>query len=239
MPDISTNRQSNQLLAALSAADMARLNPHLTRVNLKLLQKLEKPNKPIDYIYFMHAGIASVVAVQSDETRVEIGLVGREGMTGSPVVLGDSQSPHSTYIQAVGAGDRIAATELRAAARDSETLHRLLLKYVQSFMVQTAHTAIANARAKLPERLARWILMAQDRVDGDVLPLTHDFLALMLGVRRAGVTEALHDLQRRRLIQTKRGFVLVLDRAGLERKAGDFYGGPEQEYRRLIGPARA
>jgi CRP-like cAMP-binding protein len=239
MADIPTNQQSNRLLAALSGADLTRLKPHFTRVNLKLLQKLEKPNRPIEHIYFMHAGIASVVAVQSDETRIEIGLIGREGMTGAPVLLGDNQSPHSTYIQAAGVGERIAAAELYTAARESETLHRLLLRYVQSFMMQTAHTAIANARAKLPERLARWILMAHDRVDGDALPLTHDFLALMLGVRRAGVTEALHDLRERRLIQAKRGIVVVLDRAGLVRMAGDYYGGPEQEYRRLIRPASA
>jgi CRP-like cAMP-binding protein len=238
MPEISDNRHSNQLLAALSDADQARLRPHLTKVGLKLRQKLERPNKPIKDIYFMHAGFASVVAVQSNEERVEIGLIGREGMTGSAVLLGDGQSPHSTYIQAVGEGERIASAQLREAARDSETLHRVLLKFVQSFMVQTAHTAIANARAKLPVRLARWILMAQDRIGGSVLPLTHDFLALMLGVRRAGVTETLHDLRGRRLIRTERGSVVVLDRAGLERMAGDYYGAPEQEYRRLIASAR-
>jgi CRP-like cAMP-binding protein len=239
MPEISDNRHSNLLLAALSDADQARLRPHLKKVNLRLLQKLEKPNKPIENIYFLGAGFASVVAVQSNDARVEIGLIGREGMTGSAVLLGDGQSPHSTYIQAIGEGERIASAQLREAARESENLHRMLLKFVQSFMVQTAHTAIANARAKLPVRLARWILMAQDRVDGTALPLTHDFLALMLGVRRAGVTEALHDLRMRRLIQTNRGSVVVLDRAGLERMAGDYYGAPEQEYRRLIGQAQS
>ena len=119
--------------------------------------------------------------------------------------------------------------------QESETLHRLLLKYIQTFMVQTAHTAIANAHAKLPERLSRWILMAQDRVGGDDLALTHEFLALMLGVRRPGVTETLQVLSRKRLIKTGRGRILVLDRKGLERSAGGYYGVPEQEYRRLIG----
>jgi CRP-like cAMP-binding protein len=124
---------------------------------------------------------------------------------------------------------------LRKAAQESESLQQLLLKYVQSFMVQTAHTAIANGRAKLPERLARWILMAQDRVGGGTLVLTHEFLGLMLGVRRAGVTETMQNLQRRRFIQTKRGQIIVLNRAGLERIASDYYGVREQEYRRLIG----
>lgn len=239
MTGTADNQHSNQLLAALSGADRARLHPHLTKVSLRRLQSLERPNKPVENIYFLRAGFASVVAIQSNDQRVEIGLIGREGVTGLAVLLGAGQSPHSTYVQAVGDAERIAPEELRKAARDSATLHSMLLKYVQAFMVQTAHTAIANARAKLPERLARWILMAQDRIDGDVLALTHDFLALMLGVRRAGVTETLRSLQEKRLIKTKRGIIIVLNRAGLERMAGDYYGSPEQEYRRLIhsGPA--
>jgi CRP-like cAMP-binding protein len=235
MMDRSNFQNPNRLLAALSAEDLARLQPHLKAVNLTLLQKLERPNKPIENIYFMHAGIASVVAVQPDGTSIEIGLVGREGMTGSSILLGADQSPHSTYIQAVGSGERIAAPELRKAAQESKSLQRVLLKYVQSFTVQTAHTAIANARAKLPERLARWLLMAQDRIGGDTLALTHEFLGLMLAVRRAGVTEALQALKARGLIKTQRGAVVVLNRDGLKRIAGNFYGLPEQEYRRLIG----
>jgi CRP-like cAMP-binding protein len=235
MSDISIGHSPNQLLAALTPTDLALLQPHLTAVSLKLLHKMERPNKPIETIYFMHTGFASVVAVQSDDSRVEIGLIGREGMTGAAVLLGSGQSPHSTYIQAAGAAEQIAVGALRNALRESETLHRLLLKFVQAFMVQTAHTAVANARAKLPERLARWILMAQDRIDGPRLTLTHEFLRLMLGVRRASVTEALQELTRRRLIKAGRGEIIVLNRAGLERVAGDFYGLPEQEYRRLIG----
>jgi CRP-like cAMP-binding protein len=231
----SNFQNPNRLLAVLSVSDLARLQPHLKAVNLKLLQKLERPNRPIEAVYFMHAGIASVVAVQPDGTSIEIGLVGREGMTGSSVLLGDDRSPHSTYIQAIGSGERIAVPELRKAAQESKTLERVLLKYVQSFMVQTAHTAIANARAKLPERLARWLLMAQDRIGSETLALTHEFLGLMLAVRRAGVTEALQALKAQGLIKTERGAVVVLNRNGLTRVAANYYGLPEQEYRRLIG----
>jgi CRP-like cAMP-binding protein len=156
-------------------------------------------------------------------------------MTGTAVVLGDDQSPHETYIQIAGAGQRIAATELRKAMKASGSLHGLLLRYVQAFMVQTAHTAIANARAKLDERLSRWILMAHDRIAGNTLALTHEFLALMLGVRRAGVTEALQSLARQKLIEARRGQVVVLNRQGIVRRAGSSYGAPEAEYRRLIG----
>jgi CRP-like cAMP-binding protein len=117
----------------------------------------------------------------------------------------------------------------------SQTLHSLLLKYVQVFMVQTAHTAIANARVNIDKRLARWILMAHDRTRDETLPLTHEFLSLMLGVRRAGVTEALQSLKRRKLIDTARNQIVVRNRKGIEQLAQGSYGVPEREYRRLLG----
>ena len=232
---VSSSPHRNRLLASLSPGDLGLMQPHLEPVSLKLRHDLEKPNRRIDDVYFMDSGIASVVAVQSNQTRVEVGLVGCEGMTGTSVVLGSDRSPHSTYIQVAGEAQRIAAGELRKAIKASESLHGLLLKYVQAFMVQTAHTAIANARARLDARLARWILMAHDRVRANKLPLTHEFLALMLGVRRAGVTEALHSLSSRKLIDPGRGQIVVLNRKGIERSAGGAYGQPEAEYRRLIG----
>jgi CRP-like cAMP-binding protein len=183
----------------------------------------------------MDAGIASVVAIQADETQVEVGLIGPEGMSGTAVVLGGDQSPHSTYIQVAGEAQWIKADQLRKAMRASDSLQALLLKYVQVFMAQTTHTAIANARARIDRRLARWILMAQDRTGNKVLPLTHEFLALMLGVRRAGVTETLQILKRQELIETGRNQIVVLNRDGLEKMAGASYGVPEKEYRRLIG----
>ena len=231
----SSSPTRNRLLAALSKDDRDRLQPHLEPIDLELRKPLEQPNKRIDNVYFLDVGIASVVAVQAKETNVEIGLIGREGMTGLAIVLGNHRSPHATYIQAAGKGQRIAAAELRKALAASATLQVLLMKFVQAFMVQTAHTAIANARAKLDQRLARWLLMAHDRLDGNALPLTHEFLALMLGVRRAGVTEALSALEGRRLIEAARGRIVVRDRKGIERSAGGSYGVPEAEYRRLLG----
>jgi CRP-like cAMP-binding protein len=225
----------NRLLSVLSDGDFALLQPHLRHVALPLLYDLERPNRKIEMVYFMEAGIASIVAVQSDGSRVEVGLVGREGMSGVAVVLGGAQSPHSTYIQIAGEGQRITANELRNAQNASPSLRDLLLKFAQVFMVQTAHTAIANARAHIDQRLARWILMAHDRTDDKTIPLTHEFLSLMLGVRRAGVTAALQTLKRQKLIDTGRNQIVVRNRKGLERKAGSSYGAPEKEYRRLIG----
>jgi CRP-like cAMP-binding protein len=225
----------NRLLSVLSDGDFALLQPHLRHVALPLLYDLERPNRKIEMVYFMEAGIASIVAVQSDGSRVEVGLVGREGMSGVAVVLGGAQWPHSTYIQVAGEGQRIKANELRNAQNASPSLRDLLLKFAQVFMVQTAHTAIANARAHIDQRLARWVLMAHDRTDDKTIPLTHEFLSLMLGVRRAGVTEALQILKRQKLIDTGRNQIVVRNRKGLERKAGSSYGAPEKEYRRLIG----
>ena len=211
------------------------LQPHLHSLAVAVRHDIERPNRRIDAVYFMDAGIASVVAVQADQTQVEVGLIGPEGMTGTAVVLGGEQSPHATYIQVAGEARWMKADQLRKAMRASASLHALLLRYVQTFMVQTTHTAIANARAQIDRRLARWILMAHDRTGNTTLPLTHEFLALMLGVRRPGVTEALQSLKRHKLIDTGRNQIVMLNRNALEKMAGQSYGVPEKEYRRLIG----
>jgi CRP-like cAMP-binding protein len=225
----------NRLLASLSTEDFDLLEPHLEVVTLGLRKSLERPNRRIDAVYFPEGGFASVVAVQLSGKEVEVGLIGREGMTGLPIVFGDHRSPHATYIQAPGTGTFMPATELRKAFQSSPSLRDSLLKFVQAFGVQTTHTAICNARSKLDVRLARWLLMAHDRIGEDTLPLTHEFLSLMLGVRRAGVTDALHGLREQGLISYARGLITVENRKGMERKAGAAYGVPEAEYRRLIG----
>ena len=226
---------SNTLLLSLSTSDFDLLAPHLEAVTLGLRKMLEKPHKPIEEVYFPKSGFASVVAVQRNGKEVEVGLIGREGMTGLPIVLGNHRSPHSTYIQVAGNGHSIPATQLRQAMQESLSLRDSLLKFVQAFGVQTTHTAICNARSKLDERLARWLLMAQDRIQSDILPLTHEFLSLMLGVRRPGVTVALKALRDRDLISYRRGEITIKDRKGVAQLAGEAYGTPESEYRRLIG----
>jgi CRP-like cAMP-binding protein len=232
----ATSRQSrNRLLNRLSTADFRLLEPNLEPLDLEVRQVLETPNRRIDDVYFIDSGFASVVAIQAKQTKVEVGLIGREGMTGLAIVLGNHRSPESTYIQAAGQGQRIDAIELRKAMNSSPSLHGLFLRYVQAFMAQTTHTAVSNACAKLDQRLARWILMADDRIEGNRLPLTHEFLSLMLGVRRAGVTEALHILESQGLIRASRGEIIVRNRKGIERRASGAYGVPEGEFRRLIG----
>ena len=226
---------SNRLLSSLSTSDFDLLAPHLESVTLELRKPLETPNKTIEAVYFPESGFASVVAIQRNGKEVEVGLIGREGMTGLPIVLGNHRSPHAVYVQAPGKGHSIPASELRQAMQESLSLRDSLLKFVQAFGVQTSHTAICNARSRMDERLARWLLMAQDRIQSDVLPLTHEFLSLMLGVRRAGVTVALKGLREHGLISYRRGEITINNRKGMARVAGEAYGTPESEYRRLIG----
>src|SRR3954469_25115266 len=159
MPD-----SRNQLLASLSTRDFNLLEPDLKSVTLKLRRNLEKPNKRIEAAFFPESGFASVVAIQSNGKEVEVGLIGREGMTGLPIVLGNHRSPHATYIQAAGKGQCIPSGGLRKAMQQSETLRNSLLKYALAFGVQTSHTAISNAQSRLDIRLARWLLMAHDRI---------------------------------------------------------------------------
>jgi hypothetical protein len=143
----------NRLLSSLSSADFRLLQPDLEPVTLSLRHVLERPDRRIDAVYFPEAGFASVVAVQADDTKVEVGLIGREGMSGLTILLGDHRSPHSTYMQSAGRGQRIEAVKFRKAMQTSASLHGLLLKFVQAFMVQTAHTAI---RTRAPRSTNAW-----------------------------------------------------------------------------------
>lgn len=226
---------TNRLLSFLSSADFALLAPHLEPLELEVNQSVVPANKPIEHAFFLDRGIVSVVATRADARIIEVGIYGREGMGGFPLLLDSDQSPHDQYIQLAGAGHRIKTAAFLRAVQESPTLNRLLLRFVHAFTTQTAQTALANGSSHMDERLARWLLMCHDRIDGDVLPLTHKFLSMMIGVRRSGVTDTLHILEGRRLIRATRGEIAILDRARLERLAGASYGLPEAEYRRLIG----
>jgi len=224
----------NQLVARMSNQDWDLLAPHLEPVSLKERQVIEVPGKPITHVHFIEIGVVSVVAVNAEDHRIEVGVIGNEGMTGVPLIMGDIRAQHSAYMQIPGNGYRIPAGDFAEALRKSASLQSLMLKSAQAFMIQTAHTALANGRAKLEERLARWLLMAHDRMDTHVVPLTHEFLAVMLGVRRAGVTVALHSFEQRGFIAMRRGQLTLINRAGIEQVAGSFYGIPEAELKRLM-----
>jgi CRP-like cAMP-binding protein len=214
----------NHILSHLAPADRGLLEPHLQAIDLPLRRELETHNKRIGYVYFIESGFASVVANGSTKPGIEIGIIGREGMTGSSVVLvSNDRAAHDTYMQMAGNGQRMRVANLREAIMQSADLHHVLLRYVRSFLLQTASTALANGRSKIEERLARWLLMAQDRIDGDQLPMTHEFLSVMLGVRRPGVTIALQALERENLIAHRRGIITILDREALKARSNGAY----------------
>jgi CRP-like cAMP-binding protein len=219
---------SNHILSRLSRADFALLEPHLEAVELPIKKSIEKRKRPIEQVYFIEAGFASVVANGSEKLSIEVGIIGREGMTGLAVVLGKERASHDTYIQAAGRGQRISAAKLREADGRSNTLHRALLQYVNAYLQQTTATALANGRSKIEERLARWLLMADDRLDGE-LPLTHEFLGFMLGTYRPGVTRAVQALEKEGLIDARRGGISILNRKGLEKRSNGTYIRPEPD----------
>ena len=222
MTETSPAFSRNRILSTLSAADLAILRPDLETVALELRQVLEVANTPITHSCFIERGLASVIAGDKRK-RLEVGLIGFEGMTGIAVVLGNDRSPHENFMQVAGEGKRISSERLRAAMQQSSSMQRVFLNFAHSFMVQTANTALSNGTGSIEERLARWLLMAHDRLEGDEIPLTHEFLSLMLGVRRAGVTVALNYLEGKGVISLSRGQIVVLDREGLKLSANGTY----------------
>ncbi|WP_083671960.1 Crp/Fnr family transcriptional regulator [Sphingomonas montana] len=228
---------SNLLLSAMAANDLALLKPWLRRVDIMPEQVLGGANELIERVYFLEDGIASIVSIRPDSGKTEVGIFGREGMSGTSLVMGVDCSPHETFMQVDGTTAlRIDAERVIDAMDQSRSLTKLLLAYVHVLMTQTAACAVGNAHHHLEARLARWLLMCHDRVDGDEILLTHDFMAMMIASQRSGVTITLHVLEGMGAIRSKRGRVIIVDRDKLEDLAGDAYGEPEGEYRRLIGP---
>jgi CRP-like cAMP-binding protein len=225
----------NRLLRTLSGDDLALLKPHLEFMSLERGDVLIQPNQPIAHVFFPEGSIGSVVANTPEGRRIEVGIFGREGMSGTAVLLGTDRTPHETFIQVPGSALRIGTADLRRVIRESPSLHEHLLRYVQAFQVQVSQTALSHGSYTIEERLARWLLMCHDRLDGDDLPLIHEFLSLMLGVQRSGVTAALQSLEAGGMIRAQRGLITITDRAKLEEVAGGSYGISEAEHRRLIG----
>jgi len=214
---------SNQILSRLSRQEFALLEPHLEAVDLPVRKTLEVRRRRIDQVYFIESGFASVVANGTSKPGIEVGIIGREGMTGLAIVLGIDRAQHATYIQAAGSGQRMSAARLREVDEQSPAFHRAMLHYARAFLAQTTTTALANGRSKIEERLARWLLMAHDRLGGAELRLTHEFLGLMLGTHRPGVTTAVNALKDDGLIATKRAGITILDRKALEKRSNGTY----------------
>jgi CRP-like cAMP-binding protein len=225
---------NNTLLSLLSCEASHSIQDCLESNDLSPGQVLYEPYRPIRYVYFHCGGLASEIITDQDEQTIEVGCAGREGLSGVPVILGMTSSPHRACMEIGGPALRIQSSQLQDLMDESAELRGLLLRYAHVFMTQMASTALAVGRYDVDRRLARWLLMAHDRVEGDELQLTHDFFALMLGVRRSGITDATHKLEGDGLIKATRGRVLIKDRSGLEARAGGSYGFSEAEYRRVL-----
>ncbi|RUW61609.1 Crp/Fnr family transcriptional regulator [Mesorhizobium sp. M7A.F.Ca.US.008.03.1.1] len=225
----------NALLRRLAPADLSLLVPHLRDTFLELRSPLENAGKPIEFVYFPQNGLASVVAKKRANVDAEVGIIGFEGMTGSALVMGDDRATHDCFIQMASEALMMEASRFEAALETSKTLRPFLLRYVHAFHIQATYTAMVNARSNIEERLARWLLMCDDRIVGNRLGITHEFLSMMLGVRRPGVTIALQVLEGRGFIQSRRGEVVIRNREGLIDLADGGYGDSEAEYKRLLG----
>lgn len=235
LPDRTTTR--NQLLSALGAEDFAALAREMTCVELARGETLIEADTHVPYAWFPESGVCSMIATSAAGKQAEIGLIGREGLVDTTVVHGTDRTPLTAVMQVAGTAWRIRADLLMRIQAERPRMHALLLAYAQSFFVQSANTALSYAAYSIPQRLARWLLMTQDRLDDDRVPLTHERFALMLGVRRAGVTVAVQALERGGLVEAQRGAIRVVDRARLRDYAGDSYGSPEAEHERLLAIA--
>jgi CRP-like cAMP-binding protein len=234
MRPIPESFSTNILLGALSKSDFDLLSSKLELKDLVMGEVLQEPNKQVEYAYFPTSGICSVIAENVEGVQAETGLIGREGFVGVPIVLFADSSPSQVIVQAEGRALRLSRTKLLSAISKSPSLQAALLRFAHTFNVQVSQTAVANGHYTINQRLARWLLMCQDRADSNEFPMTHKFLSVMLAVRRAGITDALNFLEGKKAIRAMRGRIVVLNRTVLEGVAGAAYGIPEREYRRLI-----
>jgi CRP-like cAMP-binding protein len=229
MPGRSPYEVHNRILAALPPKELACLRPRLQPIDLAVRQLLSKADTPIDYGYFPQKGLISLVRPMRDGSMVEVGLVGREGFVGLAVVLGGRMHTVEKMVQVQGSALRISARALREELGNCPTLLAELLRYTQALLVQISQTAACNGRHTIQERLARWLLMARDRNDDDVVPLSHEFLSMMLGARRSGITMALGALRQAGLIGSSHNKIVIIDGPGLEAAACECYGAVRQE----------
>ena len=226
MPSLSTTsaeRTRNSLLTALEPAEYSQLLDGAESVHLPLRTVLYEANGPIAHVFFLERGVASIIAPVGDGVSVEVGTVGNEGFVGLPLLFGADREPNKAFIQVADGGVRVTAAVFQTSVAESAPLRALLLRYAQSYLSQVSQSSACNRAHSIEERCARWLLMTHDRVAADEFPLTQEFLALMLGVRRAGVTVAAGMLQKAGFIEYRHGRINVVDRIGLENAACPCY----------------
>lgn len=221
----------NSLLRSLDSDSLNLLRPHLSAVDLPVEFELENPRDVPQWAYFIEKGIAGSVV---SGREVEVGLIGPEGMTGLSIALHTDRPVSRVDMQIAGEGFRIPRDRFRELLENCRSLQDLVLRYAHTLLAQTSSTVASNAKDVIPVRLARWLLMVADRIGDDGMRVSHDYLSKLLGVRRAGVTDALHVLEGEHLIKAERLNISIRDRSQLEARAGKAYGLAEAEYARLI-----
>ena len=231
----SRTQTSNRILNALTSSEFEALSPHLDPVNLSLGETLYRPEEPVTHVYFPSRGTVSLVSTFEDGETVEVGMVGNEGMFGVNVFLGSVTTPLLAQVQLPGEGLRMQADVLRREFQKGGQLQDILLRYTQAFITQIAQTAACNRAHPIDGRLAKWLLMCADRANSQDLALTHEFIASMLGTRRAGITEVAIQLKSAGLIRYTRGHITISDREGLEALSCACYPLMKKEFARLVG----
>ena len=234
MTDPVALMQLNRLLSLLPEREILDLRHHGELVHLEKGSMPIRSGVPVSHIYFPVSGIASALAVSASGKRAEAGLIGREGFFPVVAAAGPEQAQGDIVMQLAGRGWRFPIAAFDRIRREQPVLQQLLLKAVLAFSAQVAATALSNAVHSVEERLTRWLLMCHDRVEGNEIALTHDFIALMLAVRRPSVTSALHVLEGHGFIRSERGRITIRNRMAMEQFARDAYGKAEDDYRRLM-----
>jgi CRP-like cAMP-binding protein len=225
----------NRLLASLPSEELKALLPHLEQVSLSRRQTIILPDEPIPFIYFPINSLLSLVTVMEDGSTVEAGAIGREGMAGLPILLDAGTTPMRTLTQIPGQAVRVKAQIIKEAFDRGGALRHILHRYIHTTIVVGSQSAACNRLHHLEARLCRWLLMSSDGVGSEELSLTQDFLGMMLGVRRAGVSEAASQLMDKGLIRYQRGRIQIVDKKSLETAACECYGVVKAEYDRLLG----
>ena len=229
------DKRTNRLLSLLSDYDYERLRPHLSHVVLDYRKSLYEAQRPIDHVYFPINGVASLVITTDDGASAEVGTIGSEGMVGLPVCLGDKDAPSSVYVQVPGTALGIETGFFRGELERNPALNLIMLRYAHAFFNQVAQSAACAHLHRVEQRCCRWLLMTRDRMPSGDFLLTHEFLGMMLGVRRTTVTDVMGSLQKAGLIRYRRGHVTILDHDGLRHRACACYDISRLEFDRLLG----